>query len=84
MIKLETLTGNHDRNNFDCGIPELNLWLKQTAWQHHGRGLSRSFVALLVALFLNEPGNSNSQQLTAKKFMCLLLTQAFYSHNPMR
>jgi GNAT superfamily N-acetyltransferase len=48
MIKLETLTGNHDRNNFDCGIPELNRWLQQTAWQHHGRGLSRSFVACVA------------------------------------
>lgn len=46
MIRLEPLTGHHDRNGFDCGVEVLNLWLKQTALQHHGKGISRTFVAL--------------------------------------
>lgn len=46
MIKLEPLTGHQNRNAFDCGAPELNAWLKQTALQHQGKGISRTFVAV--------------------------------------
>ncbi len=46
MIRLEPLTGRHDRNGFDCGVEVLNLWLKQTALQHQGKGVSRTFVAV--------------------------------------
>ncbi len=46
MIKLEPLTGHHDRSRFDCGIAALNQWLKQTALQHHTKGISRTFVAV--------------------------------------
>jgi GNAT superfamily N-acetyltransferase len=46
MIKLEPLAGNHDRVGFDCGVEVLNGWLKQTALQHQGKGISRSFVAV--------------------------------------
>jgi GNAT superfamily N-acetyltransferase len=45
MIKLEALAGHHDRSGFDCGTPELNAWLKQTALQHQVKGVSRTFVA---------------------------------------
>jgi ribosomal protein S18 acetylase RimI-like enzyme len=46
MIRLEPLTGRHDRNGFDCGVEVLNLWLQQTALQHQGKGISRTFVAV--------------------------------------
>jgi ribosomal protein S18 acetylase RimI-like enzyme len=46
MIKLEPLTGHHDRNGLDCGTEVLNTWLKQTALQHQGKGISRTFVAV--------------------------------------
>ncbi|MDR2207454.1 MAG: GNAT family N-acetyltransferase [Azoarcus sp.] len=46
MIRLEPLTGHHDRNGFDCGIELLDVWLKQTALQHQGKGISRTFVAV--------------------------------------
>ncbi|XBS70074.1 GNAT family N-acetyltransferase [Acerihabitans sp. KWT182] len=46
MIKLEPLTGRHDRNTFDCGIEPLNVWLKQTAMQHQNRGISRTVVTV--------------------------------------
>ena len=46
MIKLEPLTGHHDRSAFDCGSAALNTWLKQTALQHQIKGISRTFVAL--------------------------------------
>ena len=45
-IRLELLTGSHERNLFDCGVEPLNTWLRQTALQHQGRGISRTFVAL--------------------------------------
>ena len=46
MIKLEALTGHHDRSGFDCGVDALNVWLKQTAMQHQSKGISRTFVAV--------------------------------------
>jgi ribosomal protein S18 acetylase RimI-like enzyme len=46
MIKLEPLTGHHDRNGFDCGVEALDIWLRQTALQHQGKGISRTFVAI--------------------------------------
>ena len=45
-MRLQALTGNHDRNGFDCGIDALNLWLRQTALQHQAKGISRTFVAI--------------------------------------
>jgi GNAT superfamily N-acetyltransferase len=46
MIRLEPLTGRHDRSAFDCGVDALNSWLKATALQHQGKGISRTFVAV--------------------------------------
>lgn len=46
MIRLEPLTGHHDRNEFNCGAEALNIWLKQTALQHQVKGISRTFVAV--------------------------------------
>lgn len=46
MIRLEPLTGNHDRSHFACGVDALDIWLRQTALQHQGKGVSRSFVAV--------------------------------------
>lgn len=45
-MKIQALTGNHDRNGFDCGVEALNLWLRQTALQHQAKGISRTFVAV--------------------------------------
>lgn len=46
MIRLEPLTGHHDRSHFACGVAALDVWLRQTALQHQGKGVSRSFVAV--------------------------------------
>ncbi|MDR1710078.1 MAG: GNAT family N-acetyltransferase, partial [Candidatus Accumulibacter sp.] len=46
MIRLEPLTGRHDRNGFDCGVEVLDRWLRQTALQHQSKGISRTFVAV--------------------------------------
>lgn len=46
MIRLEPLTGDHDRRAFDCGVEALGNWLRQTALQHQRKGVSRTFVAV--------------------------------------
>ncbi|HTM81864.1 GNAT family N-acetyltransferase [Asticcacaulis sp.] len=33
-----------DISDFDCGVPELNLWLKQRALSNEALGTSRTFV----------------------------------------
>ena len=38
------LARNHDRSGFDCGVSELNAFLKATARQHGDKGISRTFV----------------------------------------
>jgi GNAT superfamily N-acetyltransferase len=46
-MQILPLTGNHNRQNFDCGRTELNNWLQQVARQHQDKGLSKTFVAVL-------------------------------------
>jgi GNAT superfamily N-acetyltransferase len=36
--------GVHDRKGFDCGVPELNDYLKRLAEQHRRKGVSTPFV----------------------------------------
>lgn len=45
-MQILPLTGNHNRQNFDCGRAELNNWLHQIARQHQDKGLSKTFVAI--------------------------------------
>ncbi len=46
-MQILPLTGNHDRQSFDCGRSELNDWLCNIARQHQDKGLSKTFVAIL-------------------------------------
>ena len=46
-MRIQALTGDHDRQGFDCGRAELNDWLRQIARQHQAKGLSKTFVAVL-------------------------------------
>lgn len=43
-MQVVLLTRDHDRAGFDCGVPELNRFLKATARQHNDKGISRTFV----------------------------------------
>jgi GNAT superfamily N-acetyltransferase len=45
-MQILPLTGNHNRQSFDCGRAELNKWLRQVARQHQDKGLSKTFVAI--------------------------------------
>lgn len=44
MPEITLLDRKHDRAGFDCGVPELNAFLKVTARQHTQKGISRTFV----------------------------------------
>ena len=39
------LTRNHNRMEFDCGVPVLNVYLKQYALQNQKKNAARTFVA---------------------------------------
>jgi hypothetical protein len=41
---LVPLDGGHDRSVFDCGVPALNLYLRNYAWQNQKRGIVRNYV----------------------------------------
>lgn len=42
----EPIGRHHDRKAFDCGIPELNDYLRRHARQNHKSGGSKTFVAV--------------------------------------
>lgn len=42
----EPLASTHDRAPFDCGVEELDTYLRQFARQNHERGGARTFVAV--------------------------------------
>lgn len=44
MPEIVSLARSHDRSGFDCGVPELNSFLRATARQHGDKGISRTFV----------------------------------------
>jgi predicted GNAT family N-acyltransferase len=42
----ESIAKSHDRQAFDCGQPELNLFLQNFARQSHERGAAKTFLAI--------------------------------------
>lgn len=44
MPEIVPLERSHNRGGFDCGVPELNAFLRATARQHGQKGISRTFV----------------------------------------
>ena len=46
MLKIVTLNRDHERSKFDCGVGELNQYLKNIARQHIDKGISRTFVLI--------------------------------------
>src|SRR5256886_4858939 len=43
---IEKLSHRHDGSAFDCGVEELNDYLKKYSGQHERRGISRTYVAV--------------------------------------
>jgi ribosomal protein S18 acetylase RimI-like enzyme len=44
-LTIMPLATSHDRKAFDCGQPDLNHYLQQTAQQHQKKQISRTWVA---------------------------------------
>ena len=44
MLRIEPLGSGHDRAGFDCGVPALNRYLRETAHQHVTKGIAKTFV----------------------------------------
>ncbi len=42
----EPVSKDHDRKNFDCGVPALNQYLERFARQNHESGGAKTFVAV--------------------------------------
>lgn len=40
----EKLTADHHLEDFNCGIPSLDDWLKRRAWRNEQEGASRTYV----------------------------------------
>jgi ribosomal protein S18 acetylase RimI-like enzyme len=46
---IEQLNTNlHDRKSFDCGVDELNIFLKQYAHQNQSKNMSKTYVAIVA------------------------------------
>ena len=45
-LKIEVLSGSHDRATFDCGDIALNIFLQKVARQHITKGISKTFVLI--------------------------------------
>ena len=44
LLRLRLLEKRHDRARFDCGVEEMNSYLREQARQDTEKGLSRTFV----------------------------------------
>lgn len=44
MNRIELLSKEHDRESFDCGNENLNLFLRQISRQHNEKGISKTYV----------------------------------------
>lgn len=45
--RMEKLAPTHRVEDFDCGQPDLNQWLRRYAWQNQGAGAARTYVGLV-------------------------------------
>ncbi len=43
---IEKLSSHHDRDAFDCGVEELNVYLQKYSGQHERKGIGRTYVAV--------------------------------------
>lgn len=46
MITIERLSSHHERRDFDCGVEELNSFLRRYSGQHERKGIGRTYVAV--------------------------------------
>lgn len=53
-IKIELLDRTHHRDEFDCGVDELNTFLKKYSFQNQKNHINKTFVAMDAAVIKNE------------------------------
>ena len=46
LYSIEPLSSNHERGDFDCGVEDLNRFLKQYAFQNQKKHFVRTYVGL--------------------------------------
>jgi len=46
VFEIQLLSNKHNREEFDCGVQELNTYLRTTVCQHIEKGISKTFVAV--------------------------------------
>jgi GNAT superfamily N-acetyltransferase len=69
---LAPLDGGHDRTSFDCGVPALNLYLRNYALQNQKRGIVRNYVTthaggkIIVAFYSLAYASVEQQKLPPK------------------
>jgi GNAT superfamily N-acetyltransferase len=44
--QIERLSSLHDRHGFDCGVPDLNIFLSKLARQYQSRNIAQTYVAV--------------------------------------
>ncbi len=45
-FEIQLLHPSHDRKKFNCGVKELNVYLRTMASQHASKGISRTYVLI--------------------------------------
>jgi predicted GNAT family N-acyltransferase len=45
MFTIEKLSSHHDRRDFDCGVEDLNSYLRRYSSQHERKGIGRTYIA---------------------------------------
>src|SRR2546429_247402 len=69
---LGPLDAGHDRTQFDCGVPALNLYLRNYALQNQKRGIVRNYVTtytdgkIIVAYYSLVYASLDQKRLPAK------------------
>jgi predicted GNAT family N-acyltransferase len=53
-IKVELLDRTHNRGEFDCGVEELNTFLKKYSFQNQKNHINKTFVAIETSAVKNE------------------------------
>lgn len=72
----------HDRKSFDCGVSELNIFLKQHANQNQSKNISKTYVAVVAVSVENSKKIYGYYTLSAGHIQCDQLPEAVKSKLP--
>lgn len=75
-------TALHDRKSFDCGVDELNIFLKQHANQNQIKNISKTYVAVVAVSAVNHKKIYGYYTLSAGNILCDELPEPVESKLP--